>query len=124
MSRWCVGLGGQVAWAAPPADRILSWTSPKLVPTGDAAIEFYDGDRLLGRPATTDHRTFTLTIDNPEKINHLAVRAGGRRLDAPRAERTVATKPATIAPLKPVPVDPGVRGPYATRSPASTTWPA
>lgn len=118
-----VGFGGQ-AWAAPPADpgrpvgngRTVTWTSPKLVPMGDAAIEFYDGDRLLGRPTTKDHRTFTLEVENPGKID-LEVRAGGRRLDAPPAAKRIApAKPATIAPRKPAPVDPGVRGRYPTLS--------
>jgi hypothetical protein len=119
-----VGFGGQ-AWAAPPdgpavqisKGRTLTWTSPKLVPMGDAAVEFYDGDRLLGRPTTKDHRTFTLEVEHPGQIKDLEVRAGGRRLDAPPAKRIAAPpKPATIAPLPPAPVDPGVTGPYSTLS--------
>lgn len=117
-----LGSGGP-AWAQPPGPswqisdgRTLTWTSPELVPMGDAAIEFYDGDRLLGRPTTKDHRTFTLTIDDPGKIDDLEVRAGGRRLDAPRAKRIAPVKPSTIAPLKPAPADPGVPGSYLTLS--------
>ena len=89
-----VGFGGQ-AWAAPPDDpawqvgkgQTLTWTSPELVPMGDAAIEFYDGDRLLGRPTTKDHRTFTLTIENPGQDQ----RPGGTR-GRPPPRRTPAAK--------------------------------
>jgi hypothetical protein len=92
----------------------LTWTAPRIV-MGGAAVEFYAGDRLLGRPATTDHRTFTLRVGKPVDPAKLQVRAGGRRLDAPppRAERAAAA-PAVPAPGRPAAVDPGVPGPYAT----------
>src|SRR5687767_15155970 len=113
------------AWAEPPgptpgpgwrttAGTTLTWTAPEIV-MGDAAVEFYAGDRLLGRPVTTDHRTFTLRADRPVNPAELQVRAGGRRLDAapPRAQRAAAA-PTVPGPARPAAVDPGVPGPYAT----------
>ena len=113
---------GSAAWAAPPDkswnvrdDRTITWTSPELVPMGDAAVEFWDGDRLLGRPTTKDHRTFTLTAEDARKVKDLQVRAGGRRLDAPLPKLARRAAPAVAPALtKPATVDPGVKGPYST----------
>ncbi|MGW0827725.1 hypothetical protein [Streptomyces sp. NPDC002845] len=107
------------------ADRhSLTWQSTAPVPMGDAAVEFYAGDRLLGRPrAEDDQRTFSLELDgvNLGSVTELQVRAGGRRLDrdetedgAQRRRSTAAVKPS--APLPASPVDPGVPGPYRTVS--------
>src|SRR5687768_14703854 len=42
----------------------LTWHAPKPVPVGDAMVEFYAGERLLGRPlATPDQRDFSLAVD-------------------------------------------------------------
>ncbi|HLL64429.1 MAG TPA: hypothetical protein VK453_01645 [Micromonosporaceae bacterium] len=108
----------------------LTWQAPERVPTGDAMVEFYAGDRLLGRPrAGTDQRTFHLVIDGTaaRDLTDLQVRAGGRRLDATakrpgptvdRAEPLAATAQRLSAaePLPANPVDPGVAGPYSTVS--------
>jgi hypothetical protein len=122
-----IGSGGQ-AWANPPrptpANQLpsgwtikgdkLSWTSSRPVPMGDAAVEFYSGDTLLGRarPAK-DHRTFQL--DLPGKLDDLQVRAGGKRLDA-TAPKTLRAQAAPVVPAlsPPAGVDPGVPGPYST----------
>ena len=118
--------GGQAS-AAPPdqpdgpgwfvEDGQLTWRSDARVPMGDAAVEFYAGDRLLGRPRpAADDRTFTLDLGGAGKLADLQVRAGGRRLDAaapPAAAEGAASAPAP-APLPPNPVDPGVKGPYRT----------
>jgi hypothetical protein len=125
-----VGSGGQ-AWAAPPDPAPapagagwsvekgqLTWRSSERVPMGDAAVEFYAGDRLLGRPRPgADHRTFRLELDGAPDLKDLEVRAGGRRLDAaaPKASRRATSTPIpAAAPLPAAKVDPGVKGPYRT----------
>jgi hypothetical protein len=125
-----VGAGGQ-AWAAPPppvpapADGWsvtggqLSWRSGTPIPMGDAAVEFYAGDRRLGRPRpAADDRTFHLPIEKATRLTDLQVRVGGRRIDAaaPAARRPAAAPPAPARPLPPNKVDPGVPGPYRTVS--------
>ena len=119
------------AWAAPPApapapgdewsvtDGQLTWRSDQTIPMGDAAVEFYAGDRLLGRPqAGTDDRTFRLPLEHARSLRDLQVRAGGRRLDAaaptPPPARRRAAPAAPAQPLPPGPVDPGVKGSYQT----------
>jgi hypothetical protein len=125
------GSGGQ-GWADPPTpapagqvpDRLpagwtirgdkLTWTSSRPIPMGNAAVEFYSGDTLLGPArAAKDQRTFQLDV--PRRLTDLQVRAGGKRLDAgaPRSLAKAAT-PALPAPLKPAGIDPGVKGPYST----------
>ena len=95
--------------------RTLTWTAPRPVPIGDAVVEFYSGDRRLGRPtAEPDQRTFTLTVPDAAGLENLQVRAGGRRLDAPIPRTTAAADPVLPAPLPANPVDPGVRGPNST----------
>ncbi|MDG4786969.1 hypothetical protein O7626_13690 [Micromonospora sp. WMMD1102] len=101
----------------------LGWRSGQPVRTGDAAVEFYAGDRLLGRPgAAGDQRTFRLLIDDvtARNLTDLRVRASGRRLDAPVEEtvpRGSAAPPALAAAQLPAnPVDPGLPGPYSTTS--------
>ncbi|MFH8519234.1 hypothetical protein ACH4CE_29940 [Streptomyces gelaticus] len=106
------------------AGKQLVWASPDPVPMGDARVEFYAGDRLLGRPvATRDRRAFRLRLDGARigRLTSLKVLAGGRRLDASGARRapdarraTGAAQPAT--PLPANPVDPGVPGKYRTVS--------
>src|SRR5687768_9148974 len=119
--------GAPQAWAAPPgpapddgwsvAEDGLTWRSDRRIPMGDAAVEFYAGDRLLGRPrAAADDRTFRLPLEHAKSLEDLQVRAGGRRLDA--AAPAPARKRAAVAPapraLPPAAVDPGVKGPYRT----------
>ncbi|MET4922525.1 hypothetical protein P3L51_09225 [Streptomyces sp. PSRA5] len=102
----------------------LTWRSTTPVPMGDAAVEFYSGDRLLGRPlAAKDGHTFNLALQGvalgPAK--DLQVRAAGRRLDEAGIEAD-SRRRASKAPVKPSalppanPVDPGVPGPYRTVS--------
>ncbi|MEU7588292.1 hypothetical protein AB0A95_18610 [Micromonospora sp. NPDC049230] len=100
------------------ADRTLTWTSPRVVAPGDAAVEFWSGDRLLGRAEEApDLRTFVLRGSAPRATGDLQVRRGGRRIDA--ATSRVLPQPADRAPaepptLPPNAVDPGVEGPYET----------
>lgn len=138
--------GGGAAWASPDATHRgtlaiapasvpdgwtlkkatsgfeLTWHPEQLVRTGNAAVEFYAGDRLLGRPgAAPDQRSFHLRIDDvtAQNLTDLQVRASGRRLDVaedPTVPRS-ATAPSTVAAqLPPNAVDPGVAGPYSTIS--------
>jgi hypothetical protein len=106
--------------APPPGWRIsgnqLVWTAPGQVPVGDAAIEFWAGDQLLGVPqATADHRTFTLGLSKATDLKDLQVRASGRRLDAIEQQRQAASKPLPApAPLQAAGVDPGTPGPFQT----------
>ncbi|HEU5109590.1 MAG TPA: hypothetical protein VFT95_13690, partial [Micromonosporaceae bacterium] len=45
------------------AGPVLIWRAPKPVPVGDAAVEFFAGDRRLGRPRpAADRRTFALDL--------------------------------------------------------------
>ncbi len=99
----------------------LVWHAPDRVRPGDALVEFYAGDRLLGRPwSDGEQRNFHLRLDGvaARDLTGLQVRAAGRRLDAaPTTGPTTAapaTAPATALP--PNPVDPGTPGPYPTIS--------
>ncbi|MGP4052173.1 hypothetical protein [Streptomyces sp. 2A115] len=102
--------------------RQLTWRSTAPVPMGDAAVEFYSGNRLLGRPvAAEDRRTFSLSLDGVRlgPVTELQVRAGGRLLDgaeapADRQGRRSTTPVKPSAPLPANPIDPGVPGPYRT----------
>lgn len=106
------------------AERQLIWTATRPVPVGDARIEFYAGDRLLGHPEPTkDQREFRLGLDGVRigPTDELKVLASGRRLDAAGAARTPdARRPAApvkpAAPLPANPVDPGTPGKYRTVS--------
>ncbi|GAA3045642.1 hypothetical protein [Streptomyces glomeratus] len=100
--------------------RQLVWRSDARVPMGNARVEFYAGDRLLGLPrAAQDGHTFRLALGHarPDSLTHLEVRAGGRRLDArDGASRIPADDSAGGAPaaLPANPVDPGTPGRYRT----------
>ncbi|MEU5085404.1 hypothetical protein [Streptomyces sp. NPDC021356] len=109
--------------------RQLEWRSGTAVPMGDARVEFYAGDRLLGRPRPGgDGRTFRLGLDaaraqDLKELKGLQVRAAGRRLDAggtggaahaPGRGSLAAAQPP--APLPASKVDPGKPGPYRTTS--------
>ncbi|MFE6780399.1 hypothetical protein [Streptomyces sp. NPDC057702] len=104
--------------------RHLVWRSREPLPMGDARVEFYAGQRLLGRPVVErDGRTLRLALDDARgpSTTDLQVRAGGRRLDAIPGQRAPRTaRPQTPAPLPPAlpanPVDPGKPGPYRTTS--------
>ena len=121
------GLGGPARAEPPPgpapaswqvSGRTVTWTAPQRIPAGDAALEFWAGDRRLGRPTSPDQRTFTLTVEGGGRLTGLQVRAGGRRLDAPpRARSRTGTPPvAPPAALPAAAVDPGRPGPFATVS--------
>jgi hypothetical protein len=113
---------GPAASALPPGwsfdKHTLTWTSDRPIPPGDATVEFWSGDRLLGRAASgTDMRTFSRVEDRPGRLTDLQVRVGGKRVDAaaPRPRQRLAkTPPAAVPALPPSPVDPGAKGPYAT----------
>ncbi|ATL25328.1 hypothetical protein [Streptomyces formicae] len=100
----------------------LVWDSPEAVPMGDARVEFYSGDRLLGRPvAAQDRKSFRLPLNGARlgRATELRVLAGGRRLDeAGNGQRQDARRPASPPlPGKPFPeaqVDPGKPGGYRT----------
>ncbi|GAA1503737.1 hypothetical protein GCM10009730_03100 [Streptomyces albidochromogenes] len=106
------------------AGRQLVWTSRGPVPMGDARVEFYAGDRLLGRPvAAKDGRSFRLDSAGARigPAKELRVMAGGRRLDAAGpdpASGTVSPPPdrRAAAALPANEVDPGKPGPYRTVS--------
>ncbi|MCX4907728.1 hypothetical protein [Streptomyces sp. NBC_00878] len=102
----------------------LTWRSTAPVTMGNAAIEFYAGDRFLGRPeGAKDGRTFNLGLAGVRlgKATDLHVKAGGRRLDA-AGDTDTSQRRRTKAPPKPSArppanrVDPGVPGPYGTVS--------
>ncbi len=111
------------------AERQLVWRSGRPVPMGDARVEFYAGDRLLGRPlATKDGRTFRLPLEEAleagglkgaKAFQDLQVHAGGRRLDAAGLAAVPDGRRAPVAPPAPAPanpVDPGKPGSYRTVS--------
>jgi hypothetical protein len=96
---------------------------------GDAAVEFYSGDRLLGRPvAGKDGHTFRLGLEGVTlgAAKDLQVRAAGRRLDeagvkadSKRRSAKKPVKPVEPSALPPAnPVDPVSPAPTA-RSAAS-----
>ncbi|WP_217206847.1 hypothetical protein [Streptomyces sp. AC550_RSS872] len=100
------------------AARKLVWRSGERVPMGDARVEFYAGDRLLGRPAPAkDGRTFRLGLDGVplDSPQDLQVRAAGRRLDAPESTSGGSRSAVTVPRLLPAnQVDPGRPGAYRT----------
>ncbi|WP_189081581.1 hypothetical protein [Mangrovihabitans endophyticus] len=119
----CLSVAGPAAAAPsdPPGRQwrvtadALTWQAAQPVPTGDAAVEFWAGDRLLGRAHTVDQRTYTLPRDGTEPLTDLQVRAAGRRLDQ-NAPRALHRGPAPhFPPQRPAhSVDPGKPGRYAT----------
>ncbi|WP_433794764.1 hypothetical protein [Actinoplanes sp. CA-252034] len=96
----------------------LTWTSEDVIPPGDARVEFWSGDRLLGHARqSADLRTFVLPGGARGRLTDLQVRIGGDRVDAaaPKGgQRRAATTPATPPALPAAAIDPGVKGPYAT----------
>ena len=108
---------------APPAGWAITgaglvWTAPGPIPPGGAAIEFWDGDRLLGVPRpSADLRTYTLDAVGVDAVAGLQVRVSGRRLDVeePAPPSTAATvTPTALSPAGDI--DPGRPGPFATRT--------
>ena len=99
---------------------VLVWHAPRPVRMGDAAVEFFAGDRLLGRPRPApDSRTFRLDLDGVrlDGVAGLQARAGGRRLDAAAPRDTARSAPRSVParpPAAAAPVDPGTPGRYRT----------
>ena len=93
----------------------VAWTSPNPL-TGDAAVEFWSGGKLIGRAQPSqDNRTFSLPGKQLGDISKVEVRAGGRRLDAPGPSFGPNQTPAGLPPLQPAgAVDPGTPGSYQT----------
>ncbi|MFJ2512828.1 hypothetical protein ACIPEL_00335 [Streptomyces griseoviridis] len=106
------------------AGRRLVWRSTAPVPMGDARVDFYAGDRLIGTPEPgRDGRTFGLDLKRQQRaelLTDLQVRSGGRVLDA--AGRAHAPDTGTAGAAAAVPparlpansVDPGKPGTYRT----------
>ncbi|MEU8236359.1 hypothetical protein AB0C12_42775 [Actinoplanes sp. NPDC048967] len=98
----------------------VTWRSPEAIPVGDAAVEFWAGERRLGVARRLDPRTFALRWSGAAVPAGLTVRAGGRRLDrAPAATGRSGPVPGTATPgpaLPANPVDPGTAGSYRVRS--------
>ncbi|MBW4720329.1 alpha/beta hydrolase family protein [Saccharothrix obliqua] len=110
-----VTTGPPPGWAISGSE--LTWTAAEPIPPGDAAIEFWDGDRRLGVPGpSADLRTYTLPDADVRGVDRLQVRSSGRRLDVvePPARPLVAPPPVA-APLPVGAVDPGRPGPFRTR---------
>lgn len=124
------GKGLPEGWrlAGEGAGKQLVWASPDPVPMGDARVEFYAGDKLLGHPvAAQDRRSFRLPLHGARigPAKQLKVLAAGRRLDeagtgaesrGPR--RAPSARPATPPPANSV--DPGKPGRYRTATGAYT----
>ncbi|MGW0582146.1 hypothetical protein ACWD25_40865 [Streptomyces sp. NPDC002920] len=100
--------------------RELEWRSDRVVPMGDARVEFHADGQLLGVPEQArDGRTFRLRLDSATPLKDLRVLAGGRRLDASadnsrqdkRSSLTAARPPAQLPANS---VDPGKPGAYRT----------
>ncbi|MFH0518362.1 hypothetical protein ACHBTE_14430 [Streptomyces sp. M41] len=113
------GLPANWGIAGEGPERKLHWRSDEPVPMGDARVEFYAGDRLLGRPAQAkDGRTFRLGLAGVrlDSVRDLQVRAAGRRLDAPEPAGGPRSRSAVTVPrqLPANEVDPGKPGAYRT----------
>ena len=96
---------------------VLTWRSPDVIAVGDAPVEFWAGQRRLGVARRLDPYTFTLRRPGAGPPTGLSVRAGGRRLDAAPAVTRRSAPMGVLPPPGPAnPVDPGIPGPYRTRS--------
>ena len=102
-------------------DRLL-WRPPQGGP-GDARVQFFAGDRLLGTPRPTAGGEYRLDVPSGSVAGaaELQVRAGDRRLDAAgvaarnRRRAGPETPPGGRPPVLPAAgVDPGRPGPFAT----------
>ncbi len=94
----------------------LAWTATVPIPPGGAAVEFWDGDRLLGVPRpSADLRTYTLDAAEVEDVDALQARVSGTRLDVEEpALPSASTVAAPPAPLPAGDTDPGRPGSFAT----------
>jgi hypothetical protein len=121
-----VGMAGHAA-AAPPGqppgkgggwsveDGRLVWKADRKVPMGNAAVEFWAGDKLLGRPRpASDGKTFSLELGEVDSLSGLTVKAGGKRIDEVAPARTPLKRNVSAPPVSQAAnaVDPGKAGPY------------
>ncbi|MGW6447027.1 alpha/beta hydrolase family protein [Lentzea sp. NPDC055074] len=93
---------------------LVRWTTATPVPLRDAGVEFWEGDRFLGRAQESANlRSFTLkaALKDPAALQ---VRSAGRRLDVPEPPAAGLSVPELPAPQPQADVDPGTPGPYAT----------
>ncbi|GGN80774.1 hypothetical protein GCM10011579_066670 [Streptomyces albiflavescens] len=104
------------------AARQLVWRSDDPVPVSDSGVEFYAGDRFLGRPVGGhDGRTFRLALHGVRlgELTDLRALTGQRRLDAAAADENRPSRRPGVAAPPPTPlpanaVDPGKPGSYRT----------
>ncbi|MFD4642223.1 alpha/beta hydrolase family protein [Lentzea sp. NPDC058436] len=95
---------------------VVRWTASAPMPLLDAGVEFWEGDRFLGRAReSADLRSFTVQAELEDPAA-LQVRSAGKRLDV--VEPSVPGLSAAELPalLPQADVDPGTPGPYATTS--------
>ena len=93
---------------------VVRWTASAPMPLLDAGVEFWEGDRFLGRAReSADLRSFTVQADLGDP-SALQVRSAGRRLDVvePSAPSLAVPELPVVQPR--ADVDPGTPGPYAT----------
>ncbi|MET9231984.1 hypothetical protein [Lentzea sp. NPDC003310] len=93
---------------------VIRWSTATPAPVLDAGVEFWEGDRFLGRAAeSSDLRSFTLkaALTDPAALQ---VRSAGRRLDVPQPPVSGLSVPELPALAPEADVDPGTPGPYAT----------
>lgn len=92
----------------------IRWTTSAPVPLRDAGVEFWEGDRFLGRAQeSADLRSFTVraALEDPAALQ---VRSAGRRLDVPEPPSAGLSTPELPALQPQADLDPGKPGPYAT----------
>jgi hypothetical protein len=92
----------------------IRWTTATSMPLLDAGVEFWEGDRFLGRAQESANlRTYTLkaALTDPAALQ---VRSAGKRLDVPEPPATGLSVPELPALQPEAGVDPGTPGPYAT----------
>ncbi|GLY52778.1 hypothetical protein [Lentzea sp. NBRC 102530] len=93
---------------------VVRWTTPTSVPLRDAGVEFWEGDRFLGRAQESANlRTFTLQAELTDPAA-LQVRSAGKRLDVFEPPAASLSAPQLPAVQPDGGVDPGTPGPYAT----------
>lgn len=103
---------------APPgwtvSGNVVRWTASAPMPLLDAGVEFWEGDRFLGRAReSADLRSFTVQAELRDPAA-LQVRSAGRRLDVVEPSAPGLSVPELPASRPAADVDPGTPGPYAT----------
>ncbi|MGI5504802.1 alpha/beta hydrolase family protein [Lentzea sp. CA-135723] len=117
------GLSALPAAAAPQAPStpgwsvsgdVIRWTTPTAMPVREAGVEFWEGDRFLGRATeSADLRTYSLQarLTDPAALQ---VRSAGKRLDVAEPPAASLSAPQLPALQPDGGVDPGKPGQYAT----------